>query len=138
MVVAWWSGGLTSAVACRLALQKYNNVKVVYIETGSHHPDTLRFKADCEKWYGANIDTFSGAKYKDQYEVIEHTKYVNGVAGARCTLELKKKVRQTIEENTDYDGEVFGFEFSKKEINRAVRFEQQYPHTNPSKWHKHF
>lgn len=24
VVISWWSGGITSAVACRLALEKYN------------------------------------------------------------------------------------------------------------------
>jgi len=42
VVISWWSVGITSAVACRLALEKYDNVKLVYIETGSHHEDTLR------------------------------------------------------------------------------------------------
>ena len=27
VVISWWSGGITSAVACRLALEKYDNVK---------------------------------------------------------------------------------------------------------------
>ena len=48
-VIGWWSGGITSAVACRLAIEKYPNVRLIYIETGSHHPDTMRFKSDCEK-----------------------------------------------------------------------------------------
>lgn len=131
--ILWFSCGVTSAVACKIAIEQYGkeNCLLAYIGIRSANDDNERFIRDCEKWYGANIDTFSSVKYKDQYEVIEDTKYVNGVAGARCTLELKKKVRQTIEENTDYDGQVFGFEFSKKEINRAVRFEQQYPHTKP-------
>ena len=56
-VIGWWSGGITSAIACRLAIEKYPNVRLVYIETGSHHPDTMRFKTDCEKWYGQEIET---------------------------------------------------------------------------------
>ena len=27
----------------------------------------------------------------------------------------------------DYEAQVFGFEFSKKEVNRAIRFKEQYP-----------
>ena len=57
-VIGWWSGGITSAVACRLAIAKYPNVRLVYIETGSHHPDTMRFKADCEKWYGKKLKPY--------------------------------------------------------------------------------
>jgi len=69
-IIAWWSGGLTSAVACRLALEKYENVRIVYIETGSHHIDTIRFKKDCEKWYGCKIETIQTDKFDNHFDVI--------------------------------------------------------------------
>ena len=31
----------------------------------------------------------------------------------------------------EYEAQVFGFEFSKKEVNRAVRFKEQYPGSKP-------
>ena len=74
VVISWWSGGITSAVACRLALEKYDNVKLVYIETGSHHEDSLRFKKDCEKWYGVEIETIQNKKYDDVIDVIKSKK----------------------------------------------------------------
>ena len=52
MIIAWFSCGATSAVACKMALQMYDDVRVVYIETGSGHEDNARFIKDCEKWYG--------------------------------------------------------------------------------------
>ena len=58
-------------------------------------------------------------------------KYVNGPSGARCTLVLKKRVRQKIEGNEDYSSQVFGFEYTKKEVNRAIRFQEQYPDAKP-------
>ena len=30
-IVAWWSAGVTSAVACKMALEMYDNVKLYYI-----------------------------------------------------------------------------------------------------------
>lgn len=129
-IIAWWSGGVTSAVACRIALERYPNVRLCYIHINSHHPDTIRFKADCEKWYGQPIEQFQSEKYKDQFEVIEKTKYVNGPGGARCTGELKKEVRYLIEQK-EFSNQVHGYEFLKKEINRAIRFAEQYPYTNP-------
>lgn len=57
MKIAWFSGGATSAVACKLALEEYADVDILYIETGSHHPDLLRFKDDCEKWFNHKIIT---------------------------------------------------------------------------------
>lgn len=129
-VISWWSGGITSAVACRLALEKYKNVRLIYIETGSHHPDSLRFKTDCEKWYGQEIETWQNGKYKNHFEVLLKERYVNGPAGAKCTKELKKNVRAKIEAELNWSNQVWGFEFEKKEINRAIRFQEQYPHTN--------
>lgn len=131
LVVGWWSGGITSAVACRLAIEKYPNVRLVYIETGSHHPDTLRFKADCEKWYGQEIETIQNKKYKDHFDVILSTRYINGSQGARCTTELKKKVRFEFEKSTEIFAQVWGFSFEASEINRAVRMQEQFACINP-------
>ena len=131
--IGWFSCGVTSAVACKLALDKYgaDNIEFYYMVIASAHSDNERFIRDCEKWYGKTINRVASEKYTDQFDVIEKTGYVNGVAGARCTLELKKKVRFKIEDNIQHDGQIFGFEFEKKEINRAIRFSQQYPQALP-------
>ena len=50
--VGWWSAGITSAVACKIALEMYENVRLYYIKIGTAHKDNERFMADCEKWYG--------------------------------------------------------------------------------------
>jgi hypothetical protein len=131
VTISWWSGGITSAVACRIALENYSNVMLVYIETGSHHPDTMRFKKDCEKWYGQKIETIQNNKYDDHIDVILSEKYVNGPNGARCISELKKKVRQRFEKKTNINAQVWGYEFDAKEINRAIRTQEQYGYTNP-------
>jgi 3'-phosphoadenosine 5'-phosphosulfate sulfotransferase (PAPS reductase)/FAD synthetase len=131
--IAWFSCGITSAVACKLAIEEYGkeNVELVYIKIDSAHPDNDRFIKECENWYGKEITVIRNEKYKDQFDVIKHIKYVNGVAGAPCTLHLKKNVRFKFEKEFEYDGQIFGFEFVKKEINRAIRFAEQYPHTKP-------
>jgi len=127
-IIAWWSAGVTSAVATKLAIDKYgvDRVEPIYFEIGSAHPDNERFKRECEDWYGKPIRTERSLLFKDQFDVIEKTKYFNGPSGARCTLELKKKVRFRIEKEEKHWGQVFGFEYSKKEINRALRFKEQY------------
>jgi len=133
-IIGWFSCGITSAVACKLAVDKYgkDNVVLVYFEIDSAHEDNARFIADCEKWIGLPVERRRSSKYKDQFDVIEKTRYVNGPGGARCTKELKKDVRVAVEkEIANFENQVFGFEFEKKEINRAIRFSQQYPHTNP-------
>jgi hypothetical protein len=137
--VAWWSAGITSAIACKMALELYENVRIVYIHIDSHHPDNARFKADCEKWYGQKIETLQSKDYKDQFEVIENTGAVNTPQGAPCTKILKKQVRFDYEKVNELNlfndnpilNQVWGFDYSDREINRAIRHGQQYPLTKP-------
>jgi len=137
--LGWWSAGITSAVACKMALEMYEDVELFYIHIDSAHPDNLRFKEDCERWYGKKMHTIQSRKYKDQFEVIEDTGYVNGPDGARCTLELKKEVRFELERRFSLTlfnealilNQVWGFEYDKEQVNRAIRHGQQYPETKP-------
>tara|TARA_R100001143_G_C3329329_1_gene118685 strand:+ start:237 stop:1019 length:783 start_codon:yes stop_codon:yes gene_type:complete len=133
MIISWWSAGVTSAVATKLAIEEFGkeNVLPIYFYIDTAHTDNKRFKEECEDWYDIKIESHSAKGYKNQFEVILKDKYVNGPGGARCTLVLKKRVRQKIEKSTAFDGQVFGFEFSKKEINRAIRFQEQYPSSKP-------
>lgn len=140
-IIGWWSAGITSAVACKIALEiyedNYQDVELIYIESGNLHPDNKRFKADCERWYGRPIRTVHNTSgYSSQIDVVRKTKYVNGPYGARCTYELKKKARWETEETLAGEGklvvnQIFGFEFIRREVNRAIRFLQQYPEANP-------
>jgi hypothetical protein len=139
ITIGWWSAGITSAVACKYALEMYDNVKLFYIHIDSAHSDNDRFKADCERWYGTKIETIQSGDYKDQYEVIRGVRAVNTPNGAPCTRILKKEVRYKIEElyslnlfnNVGIAHQIWGFEFDKAQVNRAIRFAQQYPNTNP-------
>jgi len=118
-ITAWWSAGITSAVACKMALEMYDNVELYYIHIDTANPDNKRFKADCENWYGCKIKPLKSSKFKDQFDVIEKTGAVNTPEGAPCTLHLKKQVR---------------WDFEKlHEINlfNSYGFGQQYPYTNP-------
>ena len=137
---AWWSAGVTSAVACKMALEMYPNVELYYIHIDSAHPDNERFKKECEEWYGKKIKTLKSSKFKDQFDCIEFSGMVNYPGrGAACTQFLKKDVRFDFENMHSLNlfndetiiNQVWGFEFEKKQINRAIRFGQQYPNTNP-------
>ena len=132
MIIAWFSCGATSAVACKIALQIYDKVRVVYIETGSGHPDNVRFIKDCERWYGQRIDVIRSDKYSSVEDVLIHKKYINGPYGAVCTSLLKKQVRYKFEDEIgEWDGQVWGFDYCQREVNRAIRFRQQNPKTKP-------
>lgn len=127
MKIAWFSGGATSAIACKLALQNYDDVEIYYIETGSHHPDLLRFKNDCEKWFNKEIKTLQ-SPYKDHFEVFEKTGVISMPNYTPCTKLLKVRPREEFEYNhpeiTHY---IWGFEYGQKEENRAKKMVERYP-----------
>jgi 3'-phosphoadenosine 5'-phosphosulfate sulfotransferase (PAPS reductase)/FAD synthetase len=122
-VVAWFSCGVTSAIAAELALEAYPDAVVAYCDTGSEHPDNARFIRDCELWLGARITVLRSKKFKDIWSVFETRKYLAGVKGAPCTTELKKLVRREFERPDDL--QIFGFDNSERE--RADRFRGNNP-----------
>ncbi len=54
MTVSWFSAGVSSAVATKLLIDEIDSVHYVHID--DQHPDTLRFVADCERWFGKPIE----------------------------------------------------------------------------------
>lgn len=132
MILAWFSCGATSAVACKIALQMYKDVRICYIDTNSGHEDNKRFLRECEKWFGQKIEVWRNSKYKNVEDVIRKSRYINSPTGAACTFRLKKEVRYMIEaEVGEWDGQVWGFDYCEREINRAIRFKEQNPQTKP-------
>lgn len=133
MVIGWFSCGVTSAIACKLAIDHFgkDKIKLFYFDTGAAHEDNKRFIAECENWFQVSIETRKSKKWNSPLHVASK-QYFNGPYGAPCTLQLKKQIRFDIEkEIPNYEAQVFGFEFSKKEINRAIRFKEQYPAAKP-------
>src|SRR3990167_744572 len=120
-VISWFSCGVTRAVATKLAVQKYGDAVVAaYIDTGSEHVDNKRFLRDSEQWIGKGITILRSDKYKDVDAVIERSWFMRGPRGARCTAELKKKVRYAFQLPEDL--QIFGYHRDEK--NRAARFTQ--------------
>lgn len=126
MVICWFSCGVTSAVACKIAIDTWNDTRIIFIRTGSEHPDSYRFLHDCERWYQKEIEVHQSPIYKSHWDVIENKHFINSPYGAPCTLELKKKVRYSIEDSIKvWDYQIFGFDCS--EGKRYQRFTEQYP-----------
>jgi len=120
--ICWYSCGDASAVASKIALKKYK-CRIIYCDTGSEHEDNKRFLTDCEKWLDQKIEIHKNEKYIDIWDVFKKTRYLVGIHGARCTTELKKSVRNKIQ---DLDAvQVFGF--TVEEIDRAERFKKNNP-----------
>ena len=95
-VLVWFSCGAASACAAKLAVEKHKkeNLQVIYCDTLKYeHPDNVRFMKDVEQWIQHPIIVLRSDKYSDIYDVFDKTGWLIGPKGARCTTELKKRVR---------------------------------------------
>ena len=119
-IISWFSCGAASAVATKLAIAESKSpVEIVYCHVREEHSDNMRFKNDCEKWFGQEIKVIRNEKYNGSiYEVFEKTKYLVGIAGAPCTRLLKKEMRKAYERPGDR--QVFGY--TVEEQDRVDRF----------------
>jgi 3'-phosphoadenosine 5'-phosphosulfate sulfotransferase (PAPS reductase)/FAD synthetase len=126
-IIVWFSCGAASAVAAKKTIEKYgetHNIRIVNNPIKEEHEDNQRFLKDCEKWLGKTIEFATSSKYPSQscVEVWEKRKYMSGIAGAPCTLELKKKARQEWEDQNPHDHIVLGF--TSEEQHRYDRFKE--------------
>ena len=133
MIVCWWSGGITSAVACQKAIELYglDNCEFIFLDTFNEHEDTYRFKKDCEKWYCKEIKTLSAIPeiYKSIQDCWEKHQSLNVASGAVCSYKLKRVVREKWQKTADYEHQVFGFEFTPRELKRAIGLKTNHPKT---------
>ena len=96
-IVSYFSAGIPSAVATKLALTDPHRTQdlVIYnFEIAEEHPDNKRFLTDCQEWFGQEIITVGNDEYdRSAHKVFLETRYLVGPGGARCTGELKKAMR---------------------------------------------
>lgn len=116
--VAWFSAGISSFIASYLAKPD----RIVFINVANQHPDTLRFIADAERILNQPIEIIGSYDYRQSVdEVILSDRYLNGPGGARCTLILKKRVRQEWERRNCADGLTYIWGYDSTERKRAER-----------------
>lgn len=123
--ISWFSCGAASAVASKMMVAKYGDrCHVVYCDTmATEHPDNQRFFDDVQKWLGVIIHRVASDTYKTVDEVFEKTRYMAGIAGARCTTEMKKVPRYAFQQPDD----IHTFGFTADEFRRIERFEFNNP-----------
>lgn len=119
--LGWFSCGAASAVALKLCPE----AEPVYCETGAEHPDNVRFMAECERWLGRKVLTIYNGAFVDTWDVWERRKYLAGIDGAPCTVELKVKPRLDYQRPTDIH--VFGYTADGPDAARADRLRANYP-----------
>ncbi len=124
-ITVWFSCGAASAVAAKKTIELYGNrctVRVVNNPVKEEDKDNQRFLKDVEKWLGVEIETATNPKYPSNsiVDVWNDKRYIGGIAGAPCTVELKKRARQLWEQENQSDWIVLGFTY--EEQGRSERF----------------
>lgn len=119
--IGWFSCGAASAVAVKLT-----DAWPVYCATAAEHPDNVRFMTDCANWFGrSSVHVLQSKEYKDTWDVWERTRWLAGIEGARCTVELKVVPRLAYQEPDDIH--VFGYTADASDAGRAMRLRANYP-----------
>jgi len=121
ITVAWFSAGVSSAVATKLMCPNVDHILYQHID--DQHPDTLRFVRDCEAWFGMPV-TIMQSKLKSVENACRQMAYVNGVRGAACTRLLKRRLRKEWEaENRFFCRFRYVWGMDARETERAERLE---------------
>lgn len=107
-VIVWFSCGAASAVAAKLAVDKYGDRCIIaYCDLlKNEHSDNARFLRDVETWLQRPVITIRSKKFKSVEAVFRKRRYMSGVKGAPCTTEMKKVPRFDFQEVDDIH--VFG------------------------------
>jgi hypothetical protein len=105
--IVWFSCGAASFITTKIAIQENPNVEVVYIDVGWEHEDNHRFLKEAEKALGIKVKIIKHPILATPAEVFKKRRYITSIAGAPCTQELKKRVRQKYE--TGLELQYFGF-----------------------------
>lgn len=129
-IAVWFSNGAASAVAAKLIVDEYakeNNVIIVNNPVKEEDEDNIRFKEDVSNWINHPIIEAKNKNYPNAsiIEVFDKKKYMSGINGAPCTMELKKNARYQFELSNNIDYHVLGFPIDEwerqKNFNTAER-----------------
>lgn len=113
-ILCWFSCGVASAVATKLAIEANANkpeplpLVVARCWVAEEDEDNDRFSDDCQRWFGVPVLQLMAKEYLGScYEVFKDRRFISGPRGAPCTIELKKKVREAFQRPDDIH--VFGY-----------------------------
>lgn len=118
--IVWFSCGAASACAAKLTPE----AEIVYCDTlAEEHSDNVRFLVDVERWIARPVTVIRSADYTTVSDVFEKTRYMAGIKGARCTVEMKKVPRFAYQRPDDCH--IFGL--TADELGRIALFERNNP-----------
>lgn len=126
-IAVWFSCGVVSAVAAKIALDSYSDkydVRVLNTPISEEDDDNRRFLRDCEEWLGVRVETVIASKYptSSAVDVWDKRGAMSFPHGAPCTVHLKKEARQEWEAIHKPDWHVLGFSYD--ELKRHQKFVQ--------------
>jgi 3'-phosphoadenosine 5'-phosphosulfate sulfotransferase (PAPS reductase)/FAD synthetase len=124
LTVSYFSSGVSSAVATKLAIAEVD--RIMYTHIDDQHPDTLRFVNECQRWFGKTVEIWQ-SPYKTVDAACRYDSFLkNRNGGAACTKRLKRFVRQKFEyENIGNLRIVWGMDWEERE--RAYRVAERMP-----------
>jgi len=113
-IVVWFSCGAASAIAAKKTIEYYgktHNVLCVNNPVIEEHEDNRRFLKSVEEYIQHPIVEARNPDFPNAsiMEVFDKRKYMSGISGAPCTMELKRKARYHFELNHNIDFHVLGF-----------------------------
>lgn len=132
MTISWFSAGVSSAVATKLAIAEVD--RVIYTHIDDQHPDTMRFVKDCESWFGRPVEIWQSplGTVENACRMASYIKAAGG-RGRACTLRLKRRVRQEWEQdNPGRHCYVWGMDANEKKREHSIlksmpEFDHKFP-----------
>lgn len=118
MTVVWFSCGVASAVAAKVALERYgrSEIRVVNTPVAEEDSDNIRFRHEVGIWLGVEVEVLTHSKWPNSSanELWEKTRFMSNRFGAECTRTLKKGARYEWEKVNKPDWHVLGFTADEK------------------------
>jgi hypothetical protein len=132
MIISWFSAGVSSAIATKYAIDKYGEIKIIYIHIDDQHKDTMRFVNDCQSWFGQEIEILQ-SEIRDVKTALLKAGFVNSPYGSPCTRILKKSVRSEWERNNNYHFHyIWGYDLNEQSrADRIVASMSDHDHEFP-------
>ena len=130
MTIAWFSTGVSSAVATKLVADEVD--RIIYIHIDDQHEDSMRFVKDCEQWIGKEIEIIQ-SPYKDVENACKSSGgrgYINGPSGAACTKFLKRRLRKEWEAEFEDAKLTYIWGMDNNEAHRLERLRETMPDQN--------
>jgi 3'-phosphoadenosine 5'-phosphosulfate sulfotransferase (PAPS reductase)/FAD synthetase len=117
LTVSWFSAGVSSAVATKLAINEID--RIIYTHIEDQHPDTMRFVKDCEQWFGKEIEVLQSPLKNVETACLSAggKGYITGRGFSPCTKYLKRDVRKQWEYEQPIDVQlryVWGMDYGEK------------------------